>query len=508
MRGAQPAISPFFSPDSEWIGFIDQTDYVTLRKVAVLGGPPVQLTKVTTQIRGASWASDGTVILGSRLGPLLAVSDAGGEASPVTALGPGETDHFFPSAITNTPVVLFVAVSGGSGGSLAGQLAAVDRASGRIERLKIAGLHPQYVSTGHIIYATPDGSLRAVAFDAKRMAVAGNPVPVLEGVGIKASGAANFDISANGHLVHTTAGFAGAARTLAWVDRTGRETPIAAPARNYYYARVSPDGSRLSLDVRDEEEDIWIWDVRRETLARLTDQAGADQYGLWTPDHRIVFSSPGGTDREELYRHRPDGVGRPERLTDTAAEQLVPFPNAITPDGKQVIFRSTVGNKNDIFIVDMTGDKKVRKLLATEHDERNAALSPDGAYMAFESDLSGGRYEVFIRPFPNVDAEQLKVSMEGGSEPVWSPQGREIFYLAGSKLMSVPVTRGHGLELGKPVALFDVGQYFFGGVGRNYDVSPDGKRFVMIRQPATQVSLSPPITFILNWIEELRARVK
>ena len=150
----------------------------------------------------------------------------------------------------------------------------------------------------------------------------------------------------------------------------------------------------------------------------------------------------------------------------------------------------------------------MRKLLSTEHDERNAALSPDGRFMVFESDMSGGRMEVFARPFPNVDAAQLKVSIDGGEEPMWSPDGREIFYVAQGKLMSVAATSGGGtLELGKPVALFDVTPYFFGGIGRNYDITPDGRRFVMVKEAADGPNRVVPITIVLNWIEELRARM-
>jgi len=507
VRGAQPAVAPFFSPDGQWIGFIDQADQTQIKKVPVLGGPPIAITKFREQIAGTAWMDDG-IVFGTRNGPLHFVANAGGEAIPLTAVDSGEAMHAWPSAVPGTSVVLFAAGQPSARG-LDGQLGAFDRKSGRSVRLNIAGLRPQYIGSGHIVYATEDGSLRAIRFDPARLEVTGTPVPVLEGVGVKASGAANFAISANGHLVHTSGGSMEATRTLVWVDRSGRETPIAAPARNYFYARISPDGTRLSLDVRDAEEDIWIWDLRRETLARLTDKPGPDQYGLWTRDSRIVFNSSTAA-RTELFHHRPDGVGQPQQITDTKEANLLPFPNAITPDGKHVIFRAAVGGgKNDLFLAEMSGGKHVTKLLGSEHDERNAALSPRGDYMLFESDMSGGRVEVYVRPFPDVDRLQIKVSTDGGQEPMWSQTGREIFYLADGKLIAVPVTiTSSGLDLGKPTPLFDTADYFFGGAGRNYDVSADGARFVMVKNPANQTTATRPITIVLNWIEELRARIR
>jgi serine/threonine-protein kinase len=299
------------------------------------------------------------------------------------------------------------------------------------------------------------------------MEISGNPAPVLEGVGIKTSGASNFDVATDGRLVYCAAANSfGALRSLAWSDRTGKETPIAAQARNYFYARISPDGSRLSLDVRDEEQDIWTWDIKRESLTRLTDRPGAEQYALWTPDsQRIVFSSvtSNGTD---LFQMRPDGTGQIEQITDMAKDNLIPFPNAITPDGKQVVFRASgAASQNDLYVAPLSGARTYTKLLGTEHDELNATISPDGKWMAFQSDLSG-HVEVYVRPFPNVDAGQFPVSTAGGSKPLWGKTG-EIFYLsADNKMTSVQVSTTKGFVAGKPVALFDAGPFFTGGVGR------------------------------------------
>jgi serine/threonine-protein kinase len=514
LRGADAAVAPFFSPDSQWVGFVNQGAQEQIRKVPVLGGPSVLVTTANSIVLGATWMNDG-IVFGTRVGPLQVVADGGGAATAVTALdgAAGEVAHVWPAAVRDTTVVLFTVISddntGGNTGSANTTLAAVDRASGRVVRLGLAGAHPRFVPTGHLVYATVDGALHAVAFDPGRLAISGTPVPVLEGVGIKVSGAANFDVSANGHLVHAGASAIMPPRTLVWVDRAGRETAIAAPTRNYFYARVSPDGSRISLDVRDEQRDLWIWDVRRETLSRLTDRAVPDEYALWTPDQRLIFHSRTAAGFA-LFRHRPDGVGAPEQVTEgPTAEKIVPFPNAVTPDGKQVIFRAASGGeKSDLFVADIEGARSVRPLLSTEHDERNAALSPDGRFMAFESDITDGRLEVFVRPFPNVDAAQFKVSIDGGEEPLWSPDGKAIFYLANGKLMAVPAAiRSERLELGKPAALFDVSPYFFGGLGRNYDIAPDGQRFVMIKNLDDRRNGLSPIAIVLNWTEELRTRL-
>jgi len=511
LRGAQAAVSPFFSPDGEWVGFVDHLDDRQLKKVSVRGGPALSVSHSPGSIHGATWTSDGQIIFGSH-GPLYIVPEGGGPPAALTSAdGKSGDEHVWPSSVAGTDIVLFAVIAGGTRGVavLNGELAAFNRRTAAVTSLKVPGHSPRYVSTGHIVYVGNDGVLQAVPFDLSRLEVTGNPVPLIEGIGVKYGGAVNFDMSAGGHIVYAPSGTSGAERSIVWVDRAGRETPVAAPRRAYYYARVSPDGAWLSLDVRDQEEDIWIWDVRREALARLTDTPGADQYGLWTRDQRLIFSSEDPKGRTELYRHRPDGVGRPEQLTDTTDAELMPFPNAITPDGKQVIFRAVVGGKNDLFIASVEGDRTFRKLLATQHDERNADISPDGRFMAFESDLSGGRLEVFVRPFPNVEGTQQKVSIEGGAEPLWSSDGRELFYLADNKLMSVGVTQnGESLDFGKPVPLFDTGAYYFGGAGRNYDAAPGGKRFVMVKNAVGEPGRSQPLTIVVHWLEELRARVK
>lgn len=508
LRGGESAGNPFVSPDNAWVGFIASADATDVKKVSILGGPPADIFRTSSAVFGATWI-DGSIIFSMRGHPLHIVGDGGGTPVPLTALdaAAGEVEHLLPSAIPGTGVILFV-TGNGTTPALGGELAAFDRRSGRTVRFKVAGIHPRYVPTGHIVYASSSGVLWAVAFDPATLEMSGTPVPVLEGVGIKGSGAANFDTALDGRIVYA-GGLEGlsAARTITWTDRAGRETPIAVQPRNYYYVRLSPDGAYLSLDARDEQEDIWIWDLRRGAISRLTDKPGAEQYGLWMPKGLgVVFNSASGS-RTELYRMRRDGTGQMEQITETSAERLAPFPNAITPDGEQVIFRAaTTNSKNDLWIASMTGPRSVRKLLDGPHHELNASLSPDGKWMAYESDQSG-RTEVYVRPFPDVQSGQFPVSVAGGSEPVWARN--EIFFIADdSKLMAVPVSTTSGFVAEKPVVLFDVSPYYFGGQGRNYDVAADGKRFVMVKDPPAARSQTFPINVILNWTQELRNVMK
>jgi serine/threonine-protein kinase len=513
LRGGENAVEPFISPDSEWVGFVDQSEPSSLKKVSILGGPVVPLAKAKDTVLGVAWTHDHAIVMGVSGNGLHSVADSGGAVVPLTTLdaAANESDHVWPAEVPGTPVILFVTSSRSLSIAGSAQLAAVDRASGRVVRFKLPGSHPRFVAPDHMVYAAADGSLRAVTFDPKTMTISGNPVPVLEGVGIKTSGASNFDVSRDGRLVYCAVGNSfTAARTIAWADRSGKETAIPAPARNYFYVRISPDNTHLSLDVRDEDQDIWTWDLKREAPTRLTDRPGAEQYGLWTPTgDRIVFSSAAGN-VTDLYSIRPDGTGTVEQLTDMAKDKLTPFPNAITPDGKQVVFRAGSSlTQNDLFVVSMTGDRIITKVLATEHDELNATLSPDGKWMALQSDLSG-HAEVYVRPFPNADAAQYPVSTAGGSKPLWAKSGTEIFYVsADNKIMSAPVSTAHGFVAGKPVVLFDGAPYFSGGVGRNYDVTGDGKRFALVKNPPMDASRgSAPLIVVLNWAQELAGRAR
>ena len=336
-----------------------------------------------------------------------------------------------------------------------------------------------------------------------------------------ATATANYGISNGGTLVFLTGirlAAGGAALTnLFWVNRDGREDPIPAPARAYVYPRISPDGSKVALDVRDQQLDIWIWDLVRETLTRLTFDPGEDEFPLWSPDgKRVAFSSSragGSTFKTGLFWVAGDGTGAVERLAQGDRQT---FPGAVTPDGSQVIVHGSGPEGNDdIGLVAVNGKtaegtpgKDVRPLLQTMFAEANPALSPDGRWLAYQSDESG-REEIYVRPFPDVDAGRWQVSTGGGIQASWARSGRELFYRNGPALMAVPVQTGTGFVAGTPKALFQ-GPYFGGPGGRSYDVAPDGQRFLFLKPgPAggSGPTPRPRITIVENWSEELRRLV-
>ena len=503
LRGGEGGVGPFFSPDGEWVGFVNRDAGTILQKVSILGGPSVTLAESSIPIFGATWAMDDQVIFGTFDKGLFRVPDGGGEPEALTTLDADDTGHFWPASIPGREAVVFVVASGDP--LTTGQLAVLELDTGEVTRLGLAGVSPRYSSTGHLVYAAADGSVRAVPFDAASLDVTGNPVPLIEGVSVKALGAANFSLSDEGRLVYALgATGADAQRAMVWVDRDGHEETIDAPPRAYLYARVSPDGTRVALDIRDQENDIWVWNVARETLTRITVDAAADSYGHWTPDgEQIVFGSRRG-EATGIYTKPADGTGTAKLLTDEGVEN--PSVYAVTPDGTRAIVSVTVAGRRDLVTVPLDGDAGVEPLVSTEFRELNAAISPDGVWVAFQSDASG-QDEVYVRPFPDVEAGRWQVSTVGGQDPVWSPDGGELFFVQGTQLMAATVRADTTFAWDTPEMLLD-GDYFFGAPGRNFDVAPDG-RFLMIKDTGQSTSddSSPQINVVLNWFEELTARV-
>ena len=301
----------------------------------------------------------------------------------------------------------------------------------------------------------------AVPFDVDKLEVTGGPVPMAEGVmTAPVLAAAQFSVSDTGALVYVT-GSALAVRTVVWVDRDGREEALAAEPRAYVYPRIFPDGGRLAVFLPDQEHDIWIWDFAHETLTRLTLAPGQDLNPVWTPDGRQVAFASDRDGTPNLYLKAADGTGAVERLTESENQQ---FPYAFTPDGRQLVFLEMDEQDYDLVVLSLEGSPE--PLLATEFSERNGEISPDGLWLAYESNASG-QYEIYVRPFPNVEDGQWLISRGGGARPLWAPDGRELFYLTpGRRLMAVGVQTEPSFAPGAAEEVFG-GYYAPGGWRRS-----------------------------------------
>jgi eukaryotic-like serine/threonine-protein kinase len=498
---------PFVSPDGQWVGFTDNG----MHKVAISGGPSIALAIIDGASSGATWAPDDTIIFATNNQGtgLQRVSAAGGTPEVLTRpdRAQGEADHLWPELLPGGRAVLFT-ITSRAGGLDAAQVAVRDLRTGAQKVLLRGASHGHYVASGHLVYVIA-GTLRAVPFDPNRLETHGTAVSVLPRLAVTANGAGDFVVAADGTLVYVDApGSLGAnARTLVWVDRTGKEAPIAAEPRAYEHPRLSPDGTRLALSSFDQENDIWIWDLGRATLTRLTLDPGQDQFPQWTPDGRRIIFSSNHDGQPNLWWQAADGTGNAERLTTSSHAQ---FLNGITPDGTAVVYNeSTPTMGRDLLQLALDGTRRVTPLLQTKFDERNGIVSSDGRWLAYESN-SSGRFEVYVRPFPNVGGGQWPVSTAGGRQPLWARSGKELFYVgADGAVLSVPVqTSGATWSAGTPRKLLE-GRYYTGtGSGRAYDVSPDGQRFLMIKVPETNASAAAPALIVVqHWDEELKRLV-
>ena len=374
-----------------------------------------------------------------------------------------------------------------------------------------AGDAAQYLPTGHLVYASRN-DLFAIAFDLKTLKVAGGPITMVEGV-FRGGGAPQYAVSDSGTLAYIPSALSGAAavgRTLVWVDRKGKEEPLAATPNDYSYPRISPDGMRVALAFQNAgNRNIWIWDLARETLTRLTSGAASDSYPLWSPDgKRIAFFST-RTGKVGVYWKAADGTGEDEPLGSVPGPAITPW--SWSGDGKSLVLMESTGGLNyDIGTLSMEGDHKWKPLVQEKHTNGQPQISADGRWMAYMSTESG-KPEIYVRPFPDVNKGKWQVSTSGGDSPLWSPNGRELFYRSGDSVVAVSVQTEPTFKPGKPETLFR-GTYVSASLrdAHTWDIGPDGKRFLMMKAPAAIASsegVPRRIDIVLNWLEELKQRV-
>jgi len=345
-----------------------------------------------------------------------------------------------------------------------------------------------------------------VPFDLAALEVTGDSVQVVQGVRQTPTSTVDYAISNNGTLVYVPSTSSGGLNlTLVWVDRKGQEEPLAAEPHGYETPRISPDGSRLAITVSESGgDDVWIYDLEREVLTRLTFDPADDHTPVWTPDgQRIVFDSGRTGGAHNLFWKAADGTGQVERLT-TSPNYTGAY--SFSPDGKSLVHRDAGTTSTwNLHVLSMEGEFSSQPLLGSEFVERSAAISPSGRFIAYESNESG-RQEVYVRPFPNVDDGKWQISRDGGTEPIWAPRGQELFYRNGEAMMVVGIKTEPTFTAGSPVVLF-TGRYSRGGGFVNYDISPDGQRFLMIKAADEEEGQQGQINVVLNWFEELKRLV-
>ncbi len=498
-------INPFISPDGNWVGFRGILGDDTLKKVSIHGGPPVVLNEGFGNIAGASWGTDGNIIFGTMVAiGLFRVSAAGGEErEELTTLEEGESAHRWPEILPGGRTVLFTVQRGR--GEVNREIVALNLETGERKLLIPGGSNPHYAATGHIVYGA-DGTLRAVPFDLDAVEVKGDPVPVLEGVVTLNRGDAHFSLAKDGTLVYvpgTRGGFA-EQQTFVWVDREGREEPVAAEPRAYAEFSLSPDGTKIAVRVGDQNPDVWIYDLVRDTQMRLTFDPAIEVFPIWTPDgQRVAF----GSSEAPLSWKAADGTGEVETLVESSSNQ---FPQAFSPDGTALVFQDRKSLGTDLGMLSLEGERISTLLMETEFSERSAALSPDGRWMAYQSNESG-QFEVYVRPFPDVNGGRWQVSSGGGGWPLWSPAGRELFYVGSEGMMAVPIETEPTFTQGTVDLLFDLGPYRTPSEApnRRIDISPEGDRFLMLKEGGGSDGNTPAasINIVLNWFEELKERV-
>jgi serine/threonine-protein kinase len=508
LAGTDGATFLCFSPDREWISYIaGPRPGQQLKRIAVAGGPVQTLADAVAQLGPPvqHWGADDNILF-SNNGVLTRIRSGGGtpEILATPDLTRGEQFYAGAQLLPGDHGILVSIHRGGTPPNVNSIAVLNPRTKERKIVLERAGI-AQYVPTGpssavgHLVYYDQrTASLMAVPFDLDRLEVKSSPVPVVDSVRPTIGPFGDFGISDSGTLVYVPGTAApGAGPTLVWVDRGGTEQPLGAPPREYISnqsaPRLSPDGHRIAVTIAGESEDIWVYDLDRGTLERVTSE-GNSRGPEWTPDgKRLVYERSGaGT---AVLSVPVDGSAAPSVIATHDKTRIEP--SSISPDGTLVLGFFPL--EKGLWVLDVAepAGAKLRPFLDSKFARFNPAFSPDGKWVAYRGDDTG-RSEVYVTPYPGPGG-RFQISTDGGGLPRWPVDGRELFYRNGDKLMGVEIRTEPSFRAGKPAVLFQ-GRY-----GNGYDVSPDGKRFLMVKPPGGQAP-TDQVNVVLNWLEDLKAR--
>ncbi|MCZ6768189.1 MAG: protein kinase, partial [Acidobacteria bacterium] len=503
ISGTEGGLSPFLSPDGEWVAF---SVAGKLRKVPLRGGSPITLCDAPGLGASGSWGPGNTIVFsspGTVSQTLFRVSTAGGKREMLATpdADKGELEYQTPEILPDGKAVLFSVELE----DYSVQIAVLSLETGEQKTvLEEGGRQPHYAPTGHLVYVQAGtGTLMGVPFDLERREVMGQPAPILEGIrgrGNRGRGNTDYAFSSEGTLVYVPDFVGQAQRSLVWVDRKGESEPLTDLQRQFGTPKFSPDGARLAVQIVSGAagQNIWIYEMASEILTPFTFQAGQARSPIWTLDgKRLTFS----VDRDPpgIFWRSADGSGEREQLTQM---QEIQIPNSWSRDGA-LAYSEGLPAYGNIWTLSLEGERQPQEFLVTEFNERHPMFSPDGRWIAFTSDRSG-QDEIYVKPYPGPGGI-VQISSEGGSQSLWARDGKELFYRNGDNMMVVSVqTEPTFKMLVAPRVLFE-GTYLYGSFdwAANYDISPNGQRFLMIKQAEAQTQ----INVIQNWFEELKRLV-
>jgi eukaryotic-like serine/threonine-protein kinase len=516
LQGTANGASPVFSPDGRRIAFRDGRPGA-LRVISLDGSTPATLLDSLPGYNnaGLAWGRDGYIYApatkGTR-GILYRIPENGGPPEPLTEAdsAPGTVAHIAPVPLPGGRGLLYTDWHGPTRGN-DNWIVVWDLKRHRSVRL-MPGLQAWYIDLGYLLVLRPNGTAVVVPFDADKLAITGPESPALEGLAISAFGTANLAIASDGTLVYRSGNAQATQRPVraVRVTRTGLESDID-PTWTYTPAfngglSLSPDGTHLAVAIHgDPVGDIWVKELDRGPLTRVTFDNSVKYRPIWLPDGQSVSYVVENGEASAVLKRRADGGGNVDTIitsTHTIAEAVW------SADGTWLAYRITVPSR-DIYAIRPGLDSVGIPIVASpKFDERAPTLSPDGKWLAYQSDESG-RDEVYIRPFPDADAGRRQVSAAGGGEPLWGHSGRELFYRsANGQMMAVPVTTAPTLTVGQERALFADSTYLHAPSYRGYDVTPDDKAFVMLRLlPETSQGSAAQLIFVDNWFTELKGKL-
>jgi Tol biopolymer transport system component/predicted Ser/Thr protein kinase len=488
LPGTEGAIYPFWSHDGRFLAF---SLAGKLKKIPISGGPAETIAEA--RANPAAWSREGVILFEANDGRLNRIPESGGDAIPVTTLDAtrAETLHNAPQFLPDGKHFLYLAVS-----SKAENMAVFVGSLDSKEKKLILNVNSNaiYVSPGFLLFHR-EGTLMAQPFDVDRLQLSGEATPIVEGIGYNPfGGGGSFDASDNGVLIYRSGGGA-APLSLVWVNRNGTEQPLSAPRHNYTFPRISPDGKRIATGIEEAEGQIWLYDIARDALSRLTFEGSINVDPVWTPDgKRIAFKGSGN----RLFWKPADGGGSAEELTSSLPAQN-DIPISWSPDGKELAFLRG-GAVRNTWIFSLK-DHTAHVLVAGPAYESAPEFSPDGRWMSYVSTESG-RNEVYVRPYPGPGGK-WQISTVGGTEPAWNPKGHELFYREGQKMMVVDYTEQPTFSAGKPRILFQGPFTPTPRSATDYDVSSDGQRFLMLKSSGQAPG---EISVVLNWTEQLKQK--